>query len=264
MPKVGIAGLLSKKFLSKIKFLDMKRGFLFFVLLIISYVSLAQIGGLSASKLNTLSATVVGTGKLEFEPSFSVERDIFLVHTNVYDRDTALHKSFNFRFTYGAIPNLELGFYMPVSMNDVALGVKYKVFTRQKVLISVIGGTNLAMDTTVSVNNFGGGLVTSLRYTEAFSSDMELVYLHNNLEPKVSGVFFNMDHGLYIGKIQYVIGFNSMIVPANMQLSQVWITPGVTIENAQQFLIVITYNYSLLKTDIRSQGLSFAFTITLE
>lgn len=242
----------------------MKSVFISFIIVIMAYIAQAQIGGLSASKLNTLSATVVDVRKIEFEPSFSIVRDIHLVHTNVFLQDTSLLKSFNFRFTYGATPNLEFGFYMPVSMSDVALGLKYLFLSKQKIFMSFITGFNLSLDSVIGLNNYGAGLVTTLQYNKDLSSDFQLAYVQNHQDPIHSGLFFNMDHGLYIGKIQYVIGLNSMIIPFDFEFSQVWITPGVTIETGKQFIMVLSYNYSILKTDIRSQGVSFALTITLE
>ncbi len=242
----------------------MKKAFILVITLLIFVFVRAQIGGLSASKLNTLSATVVDTCKLEFEPSLSIEQDIHVVHTNVFTHDTTIGRTFNFRFTYGAARNLEIGFSTPVDLGDVSLGMKYNFLSGKKVLMSLIAGVNLAIDKQLAVNDFGAGLVTTLQYTQSASSDFELVYMHNQMEPAMSGVFFNMDHGLYIGKFQYIIGLNSMIIPSHMEASQVWLTPGVTIEPARQFLMVITYNYSFLETDFRSQGISFALTITLD
>ncbi len=242
----------------------MKRSFTF--LLIIFWYSLgyAQIGGLSASKLNTLSATTVQACHIEFEPSLNIERDIQLVHTNVYTLDTSLDRGFNFRFTYGVGKRMEAGFSVPVSMDDIAWGAKFLMVNKDKLKLSAIAGLDINLDNNLVVNNLGGGLVATLQYTDDFSSDFELVYLRNLQQGDHSSLFFNMDHGVYVGKIQYILGLNSMFTPGHVEASQIWLTPGITIEPARQFLMVITYSYSLLKSDFRSQGLSLALTITLE
>lgn len=242
----------------------MKRIILLSILLITFSISKAQIGGLSASKLNTLSATTVELHKIEFEPSIAVERDLRFVPGMVSTRDTALERSFNFRFTYGASKRMEAGFSVPVDVSSSSFGLKYIMLSTKKLILSGIAGANFDLDSKVSLSSFGAGLVLTDQYTDNFSSDYELVYLRNLQAPAKSGIFFNMGHGIYFGSWQYVIGINSIIIPGNARESQVWLTPGVTIEPAEHFLMVITYSHSLLKTDLRSQGLSFALTITLD
>lgn len=236
---------------------------------ILSISSFAQIGGLSASKLNTMSATVVPHNKIEFEPSFSITKN-----TGIFDNDARLLKyndsifenGFGFRFTFGAFKNTEIGCSLPIELNEFLLGAKYLLFSNEKILLSAFGG--ISMDFTVPdfVSQIGGGGILTLRYTDKISSDLQFGYLNNtNKNIDKNAFFFNMDHGIYIGDIQYIIGMNYYTNFSANTKTELWITSGVTIEPAKNYLLVLMYSKTVFgKNTFQNQGFSFALTITLD
>ena len=243
---------------------NMRRVILFFLGVFVFSSLNAQIGGLSASKLNTLSATTVERYKMEFEPSIGIEREIRAFHSGALTRDTTLLKSFNYRFTYGMAKNIEVGVSLPNDLSETSLGVKYNFHSTDKYKLAVLAGANLSLDNYVSMTQLAAGFIATIQYNENASTDVELGYVYNISKPDESSVFLNIDNGVYVGNIQYILGFNSLFVPDHRVVSQIWIVPGVTIEPARQFLIVLSYSHSILDSDIISQGVSFALTITLD
>ena len=94
----------------------------------------AQIGGLSASKLDAFCAGIVNKNKIEFEPAF-----YHFSGNKYWNNKRHLENRFNtpdsiwnvsgmqFRFTYGLFDRLEVGVSLPVNASVTSWGIKYIV-----------------------------------------------------------------------------------------------------------------------------------------
>jgi hypothetical protein len=82
--------------------------------------------------------------------------------------------------------------------------------------------------------------------------------MKNNL----NSFFCGIDNGIYIGDIQYVIGFNYQ---SFFQSSNLYLSPGVSIEPADNFLMVISFPFSIYRKNIeKDMNFGFALTISIK
>ncbi len=234
---------------------------LFVILFTVIVISLkAQIGGLSASKLANYNTSPVALHTIEFEPAFAINR------TEI--ADTALFgNSFGFRFTYGLSKNIESGFVVPVDVSCLQYGIKYKIFQSKKISAALMSGVNFDFTRKNYLKNLGLGSIVTLDYTDKISSDFNLAFVDDfNGQGFDYQVLAGADNGVYIGNVQYILGLNYLYLRQKNNFSQnLFLSPGITVEPAHNFLFVISLPVSVYrKNDVFSSGFTFALTITID
>jgi len=263
------------------------------VSIFIIYSVSAQVSGISASKLATYNASVVGHKTIEFEPAFGS-----LFSTKFFNENGGVEEKFEnsdsisneselgFRMTYGVVEGLEIGVYVPTGAESFSLGAKYNFLSKNKYGIAAILGYNMVLNNTRSKENvlyeesdlLAGGLAATLRFSEKFSIDIDgqcqLSTVNTSKDHEID-LFFDLDIGYYIVPwLQPVLGTNfghgsfNMLDPLtneNMDVGSFDLNFGMTIEPAEQFLIVLNSPLTLAgKNTDKTYGFGFALTVTLE
>lgn len=265
----------------------MKKIFLIVIICSISFNTSAQIGGISGSKLNTVSFEVVGHHKIEFEPSFSFSRT-----SKYWDNNGELRNSYNssdsinytsstqLRFTYGLFDKLELGVTVPTDISTSSWGMKYIIYNEKKIGISLIGGLNIPLGNSVKDNQIrttenttqaGIGAVLSYQHNDNLSFDFNVQY--NNYLNKLnstqsSSIFISSEGGYYIFSktLQLITGIgyqkhNFDIIDKYL----VTLYSGVTVETGKNYIIVLNMPVDIMGKNIeKSFGLGLALTLLFE
>lgn len=244
--------------------------YIFFILISFSNFSFSQIGGISASKLMTLCTNPVAPKTIEFEPSFTINSNL-----KVWDDNHQLcnysgqvtDNSFGFRFTYGIIDNLETGISIPVDVSSIQWGAKYRLINKNVFSFALISGINMDFQSNSGNTKIGMGGVSSFQFSDNFSTDLDIQFMKNfSNQGLINQIFIDLDNGLYIGQVQYIIGINYIQKQLNTEIisNNLYLNPGVTIEPANNFLMVLSFPFSVYgKNDIKTIGFSFALTITI-
>jgi len=243
----------------------------------------AQVGGISASKLTTICTETVSANNIEFEPSFYFNsssmawNDAGKKQSIFSDADSSQIKSgFAFRFSYGLTKNLETGVTVSNNMAMANWGFKYHFFNKKKTSLALIGGINTPLgNRTTDKNNkstenvLAGGLVITHHFSEKFGMDADIQYQRHLFEQAGhhhQDFFFNTDLGYYIiDKIQLVSGFNFSSTDGNITQYQLTFNPGITVEKADNFILVMQFPYTVLgKNTYQSFGFGMALTIMID
>jgi hypothetical protein len=267
----------------------MKKIFIF-VLLIASFsFAMAQVGGLSASKLGAYSAGTVPANNIEFEPSFG-----FASSTKYFDKkgnrsglfhsDDSIQRfsSMGLRFTYGVIKDLEVGISLSADMSDINWGMKYKLKMTGNTQIAFFAGYESVMGNMIYVkrnlvheatSSVGGGLIISHVFSDKLSMDINGQYhkhFHSTLNGHDQGYMLTTDIGYYllkninfIGELVYSLNINNTSVENNSQLFT--FNPGIAIERSKHFILVLNTPIDLWgKNEYQTTGFGMALTILLD
>jgi len=241
----------------------------------------AQVSGISASKLSAINTETIPVNSFEFEPSFLVG-----FSSKYWNNNSSILDSFpkrdsletisqlNFRFTYGLIDNLEVGFSIPGDASSLSVGTKFKIFKKNKNSVALITGFNTPLGNKTyrisnkvnSINELDNslamGIVYSKEFTENLSLDLNLEYqTHLNSSKNYSDFFINTDLGYYINKIQLILGLyyasNSNVQNSN----KFTINIGTTIERNDDFILVLNFPIDVYGKNAKQiYGFGFAFT----
>ncbi len=265
----------------------MKQAILFLVIFTIGFKSIAQIGGLSGSKLGSYTVDVVDDRKIEFEPSFGHTRS-----SQYYDNNGKLNNIFStsdslkvvtamsFRFTYGLWNKLEMGMTVSTDVSAAAFGLRYAFLQKQKYGLGFISGLNVPLgnrtiDQTVratgNIPQLGFGLVGSYSFTDNLSIDLTGQYVHflrktNDLDK--GGFHLNSDLGYYIldHKLQLIGGLGYHYIKNNVGAHQILtLFPGITLETGENFIVVVSVPVDVYgQLENKNVGFSFSLTLTFD
>ena len=257
------------------------------ILILLSGKAISQVGGLSASKLVTLSVDVVDHHKIEFEPAFA--------HFNSngnWDSDGQLHDlfgssdsvrhttGFNFRFTYGLWDKLEIGASISTDLQRSNWGLRYIVYSKRKLGFALIAGANIPFDNkdfdksirlADNLTSVGGGVVMTTQFNENLSLDFNAQYqafIKETNEKHKGSYYFNAELGYYLFKHQFQIigglGYQQSVF--NEFTDKVLtVFPGVTIETGKNYIIVISAPFDIYgENSIKNTGFVFALTLTFD
>ncbi|MCD6366312.1 MAG: transporter [Bacteroidales bacterium] len=243
----------------------------------------AQVGGISASKLVTICTETVPANGIEFEPSFYFNSssmawsDAGKKQSIFSNTDSSQIKSgFAFRFSYGLTKNLETGVTVSGNMTIANWGFKYHFLNKKKTSLAIIGGINTPLgNRTTDKNNkstenvLASGLVMTLNFSEKFNMDADIQYQQHLFEQAGhhhQDFFFNTDLGYYlVDKVQVVSGFNFSFADGDITQYQLIFNPGVTVEKADNFILVMQFPYTVLgKNSCQSFGFGMALTIMID
>ncbi|NOX16761.1 MAG: transporter [Chlorobi bacterium] len=253
----------------------------------------SQVGGLSASKLSTLTTTTVPNSSVEFEPSIGVgftrnmwNSDGALVPISAEDDSIFVGSNLFFRFTYGVSERLEIGATVPSDVNFLSFGAKYFIPFDEKLSFGVVAGVNAPIGNggyrvfNKSINHLeydpalAFGVIVSYLFNKDFSLDFDTQYqYHPGAKDEISlnafDVFVNSDLGYYfVNGIQGIIGINYsgyFTGENNLGSYRVAMNVGATIERAKNFILVFSFPFDIIgKNTNRYYGFSLALTIMID
>ena len=249
---------------------------------------MAQIGGLSASKLGTLCTSAVPSGTIEFEPFFNYAKSIHYFDDNANRQllfatsdSTMIFSDMGFRFSYGLIENFEIGVTAPLDISEIQFGAKYKLPFDGKLTFGLLAGYNAILGNQIYVRQNGvhemspsiyGGIVMSYELTHKFCIDFDAQYQNHtqlNTLGHNHGFYVNTDMGYYLlKKVNFIIGlnYNFQSYKANINNSYLLtLNTGIAIEKAKHFILVLNAPFDLLgKNDYQTKGFGLALTIMLD
>ena len=261
---------------------------LFLILQIYEFSMLAQVGGISASKLATLCTETVPYKSIEFEPMFS-----FSYSNQLWDKDGKLEYAFSsrdsiivssefgFRFSYGVLKNLEIGVAAPAAMSSLSWGAKYRIPLGEKYCCGILAGFNLPLGNGIFSKNsqysdvtpsIAGGIVTTFNIIEeklCIDFDVQYQKYVKQVDDKHLGdIFLNSDIGYFITKnIQMVAGINYSETRFEQKMNNSYLltlNTGLTIECAENFILVLNAPFDLAGKNVyKSKGFGMALTILI-
>lgn len=241
-----------------------------------------QISGLSGSKLSAVSADVIPSKTIEFEPGFSISK-----HSRYWDHQSVLcdvfsnsdsvhvHGEFHLRTTYGVTDGLEVGVSVPVNMKAVHLGMKYQMSRTDRLGIAFLGGLNTSfagapMKSDEVYTMVGLGSVVSLFLSDDFSMDADLQFLSaiNKLPGQYrQSTFVNVEAGQYFFEQQLlaVFGLGYHYHAASSHYAHLFtLMPGFSVETGRNFAITISSPVAVWgKNHEQSFGVNFALTFVM-
>ena len=254
------------------------------LLVILSFFASAQIGGLSSSKLSSLSADVVNGNNMEFEPGFKSSRS-----NKYFDNDGNSQNIFStsdsvrhvtgmaFRFTYGLWDKLEIGMSVSTDLSLVNIGTKYEFINKEKISVAVIAGLNVPMGngtvnqsirTTTNMLQAGLGGVVSYAFSNRLSADVTAQYayfLKPTIDNNTGGMYINGDVGYYFfdNKFKLITGFGFYNINNDIGSHQaLTVYPGFTVESGKNYIIACSVPFDVYGKN-ESKNVAFNFTLTL-
>lgn len=252
---------------------------------------MAQVAGISASKLMTYNAYTIEYNHLEIEPSFSwmSSQNAFNDYGKHYfysvNHDSLItSRELFFRGTYSPFKNFEIGTSTAFDMSSLSLGLKYMFFYNKKFAASFIYGINwsgkysdLQKTGTISkpetrVAAYIGGFALTRQFSEKLSWDTDLQY-----QISFSGgcsfqndYFVDSELGYYVldSQLQLIGGlayhYQNTKTTGPVGYSLVF-NSGVTIETGKSYIIVLYAPVSLLGKNMEIySGINVAFTLNIK
>lgn len=262
----------------------MRRLMLFVTLTLTIFTVNAQIGGISGSKLAAYCVDVVDHNHFEFEPglyqmksgtAWTVNGNLYNLHETPDSLDT--DNGMYLRLTYGLWDKMEIGGTISGDLIASNWGMRVVLFQKEKLGLATIAGINFPIasqqrnkhiDLSDADYSFGGGLVSTVDFTENLSLDVTAQYVMPfNTEnwQQMSGQIYNMDLGYYVQDrhLQLIGGLGYSRINDGEGISElVTMCYGVTIET-ERFIIVACIPTDIYGANsIKSNGALLAMTLT--
>ena len=271
-----------------LKIYKMKKITLLLLSLVFVSTAMAQVGGLSASKLGTLCTAPVPEGTIEFEPFFG-----YATSTNFFDSNGDIQPLFStsdstmkfsgsgFRFSYGLMKDLEIGVSLPIDVSEVSFGAKYKLPLEGDLTMGLLAGYtsligNQAYDRRDAIHemtpSFVGGFIMTYEFNEKLSIDFDAQYQKHTQETfdgHTHGFYLNSDIGYYLmDRVNFIAGLNYGYKVFNASIDNshlLTLNTGIAIEKAENFILVINAPIDLFgKNEYQTTGFGLALTIILD
>lgn len=245
----------------------MKKLLLTLVAVFLITLSYSQIGGLSMAKYTTISSVTLNPRTVYFEPSFAIKNV-----NSEWNNDgksvrlaESLHywdNSFGFTFAYGLFEKIEIGFFAPANFSYLSYGMKFNIISNDKFAIGLIGGTSMDMTMPQPSFVYNGGLVTSLIFSEKFSTDIDLQYQYTG--KNMNDFFVNIDNGYQLGDFLLIGGINFYQgMYDGIDYTDLSVYPAVCI-SSNNFYYSFNFPISLYgKNTSKGIGMGFALTILM-
>ncbi|GBD90727.1 hypothetical protein BMS3Abin04_01446 [bacterium BMS3Abin04] len=253
--------------------------------LIFLNVLIAQVSGISASKLSAVNTATVPENTLEFEPSFLLgfssklwNEEGNLIHS--FDGKNSLETTsqLNFRFTYGVINKLEAGVSIPGDASSLSVGLKYNFLNWDKNSFAFLAGFNTPLgnkiytisNKTNSVDEFDNSLATGIVCSRSFTKNLSLdlnfeSQFHIDNTTGIPDYFINADLGYYLNKIQLILGLYYMSISHVKNSKKLTINIGTTIERNDDFILVLNFPVDIYGINTKQfWGFAFAFTYPIK
>lgn len=262
-----------------------------FILILLAFFSIsievsAQIGGISASKLNSVCVDVVKYHVIEFEPSFYYSNS-----RKYWNNDNRLYNFFStndsisnsagmqFRFTYGLLNKLEVGVTVPDDLSMSSWGLRYIVSQNNKLGFALMSGVNIPLGNNIqdisirtkeNTSQLGLGAVLSYQQNPNFSIDLNAQfdsYLKKLKSTENNSFYLSADAGYFFFSHSFQIiggvGYQRHYYNTDNQFL-VTLYPGMSIETGKDFIIVLQAPFDIYGKNIeKTVGFSFALTLTI-
>ncbi|RLD63142.1 MAG: hypothetical protein DRJ01_04480 [Bacteroidetes bacterium] len=262
-----------------------------FVLILLAFFLInievsAQIGGLSASKLNSVCVDVVKYHVIEFEPSFYYSNS-----SKYWNNDNRLSNTFNtsdsisnsagmqFRFTYGLLNRLEVGVTVPYDLSMSSWGLRYIVSQNNKLGFALMSGVNVPLGNNIqdrsikteeNTSQFGFGAVLSYQENSNFSIDFNAQfnsYLKKLKSTENNSLYLSAEAGYFFFSHSFQIiggvGYQNHYYDADNKFL-VTLYPGMSIETGKDFIIVLQAPFDIYGKNIgKTVGFGFALTLII-
>ncbi len=253
-------------------------------LILSSHVVFSQIGGISASKLNSVNHAPIPKGDAEFEPNvtYSYSSKTWNGTGDLQDRfqspdSLQIDGAVSFRLAYTLSDQYEVGAIIADEYSSWS--VKRELMTKGQMGLGMMAGLNLPFGTATinrsqrtgdQVATYGLGLIGSYQMSDDASIDVNLQYqgYFNDVESNAdSDVFLSLDFGQYINDQNiYLIGswlYQHSSITEGTQ-SKLTFSPCIALEMKRSYMITINANLDLIgkRTD-KTSSFNVAWTITL-
>lgn len=262
------------------------RNYLVFILItVLSYVSSAQIVGLSASKLSAFSANSVETNKLEIESGFGftwsrmqwdqdgTRKDFFP------NNDSIMISSSGYaRVTYGLNKNSELGAFIDFSGDFAGIGYKHSIYKKNDFSTSVFGGLNFSpLSNNIVLSNYpknymglGLGVISSSKISNNLFWDINLQYFnHGGLKKDNGEAYINSDFGFFAKEhIQLIAGIfysNNFNNNNDLERMKTGFSTGIAFEKTENLYIIFQYYSNLIGiNEVRESYVCFSLLLIMD
>lgn len=242
-----------------------------------------QIGGVTAGRINSISAAPITVHSAEFEPNYGFtssqsQWDESSKLTSLYSSpDSLLIKtSFSLRIAYGLSDKIEVGTFISPEFSNWSL--KYLIDQIGKTQIGLIGGINIPYGNTIvkkgartadQTLSYGLGIASTVLLNERTAIELNIQHqgYFSDFDPDIPNrdLFFYMDYGQYISNnnIQLLASISFQESKFATYSSTVFsIYPGVSLEMKDNFLIVVNGAFDLFgKNASKTKGFALAWTM---
>ena len=254
------------------------------VLTLVSQASLSQIGGISASKINSFNHAPIPKGFAEFEPNvtYSFSGRAWDSSGTLRDRyqssdSVQVNGGISFRMAYTLSDHYEVGSIIAADYSSWS--IKRALMTRDKLGLGVMAGINMPYGITTinrgqmsaeQITSYGVGAIGSYQMTEDASVDINLQYqdyFATAEDLATSDIYLSVDFGQYINQQQiYIIG-SFLYQHSSFQgfnQNKLTLSPGISLEMKKSYLIVINANLDVKgRGSDKTHGFNVAWTMTL-
>jgi len=225
----------------------------------IHHAASAQIAGIAASKVAAINVQPIPVRTAELEPSFNYARN------NTASDSININSNITWRVTYGATEDIEIGFNAGPGFSNACLSAKMRVYEKDKLAFGIMAGTsiklgnnNIGADDRL-IQGYGLGLISSHVLNEKNSIDLNAQYFSN--KGSTDSFIFNGEWGTYSlhEEFQFVIGIGYQTTSANPIVS---LYTGFSLENADNYGMVITPTFTLSGADLHTNPQTFGLGLT--
>ncbi len=241
-------------------------------------ISVAQISGISDTKLCVPDAGALSVGSFEFEPSFSVFNSTNRFCDNGEMESLAgesVSSSVLFRVTAGIAEGLEIGTTFSSTIEQVSVGSKYIFSESENFSLGLIAGVSLPAgnkfiaDTLRDADNnltSSYGALGSIKLSGSSSIDMIFSFTKIHGENSFDKILsYGIGFGQWLSKKFQVVaelnGFSTY--NGKLHSGKISFMPGVTYKISEQLLFVLGTQFDLMgKNEYKGLGYFSAFTIT--
>lgn len=257
------------------------------ILIISSYALIAQVGGVSNSKLASLNIDAIGHHTVEFEPTvyhFSSKKywDNDGSLQNLYGSADSINKNTGlaFRFTYGLWDKLEIGGSISTDLAASSLGIKYKFWSNDKMGFAAIAGANIPLGNKTIDNSsryskpittLGAGMIYTAYLSDRLSIDAtgQYFFYTEKTDYDYKGSYYiNSDIGYYVfnNTLQLIAGFGYQgSTMRDVHFNTFTMYPGLTVETGKRYVLVLQAPFDIAgKNSAKNVGVSFSLTITID
>lgn len=245
----------------------MKKVILFIIVFVTVYEIKSQINGLSPTYVFAYSPTSLDKNSLEFEPSFSIKHtnSLFDENAKIQKIDTNIFENeFGFRFTYGLLNRLEIGFFIPSMVNYSCFGLKINLLNKEKFGLAIIGGLNNDFETKNIWQQWGAGFAANYIFSEKIKSVFNSQYSHDFDLPTSKNIHFRLDNAFETNFADFVLSFlYDRYYSDNTTTESFQICPSI-IFKGESFYATFYFPISIYgRNDNNYKSFGFALTIPM-
>lgn len=227
----------------------------------------SQIYGLSPSYINAFSPNSLTKNTLEFEPSFLINyiNSEFDDNAKIKKIDSSFfNNQFGFRFTYGLLNRLEIGFFIPSHINYSCFGFKINLVDKEKYGLGLIGGINNDFEATNVWQQWAAGFTTKYSFSKKIKSEFNAQYSHDFQLPTSKNFHIIIDNAYESEIYNFVLSLNYDRYFADNSITENFqICPAVVCK-AELFYASFFFPISLYgRNNYNYKGFGFALTIPM-